>query len=647
MFNQSVATKMLNKHKVAVDILNSLEVLQVNYTGALSYSDLYVASPQTPNTHPFIATMGGTKYFSDLISQGAIMIAQYDDGNHKAGGVTYTNSSAALPNAENPLRIDTDAASSAQPVAIDLNLNYQGMYAQQSLSIEGVVTTHHIKDMSKFNTYEHVMLSDKTLPQGIVGSTGSAYFSAWEKLPSHAFKTASYFAQRAGVEVVPIGMSLFPQMMSANSARFANFGMPRINGFGRLLASWRCSFKTPTGETSWQECTIGFYVLGSGDDIRLVFNPEAGKYRDNATARDVTPYRTRAEWLMRRDKPVDAVSAYSIPHSTVKKYFPVSGNIYFGASVSGSMADQVMGTPMMFEEREIGTSEIDFNVTIATGQLLKNDYAEYLSTGYGIWKPFSEAAVTEVMKTWDRLDTSGLVYRIESTEVGSRSVKEFKAYSEYGKNRARACKDNNFLDLPYNQEYTWKQVENKLGEVRNLSIWMYDASTSTNEGQTLTTGEFIIRGFDSSGVEVTNPANAYMLRVTNSESGITKEFNFTESGVDSMLDLVGGSRVSDPNGFIPHLAGAPGDGAAVSDLNNAYKTFKAEDYRVDYVGQFTGVAPHYGSLGKDESLSYLIRQVTDYRHFRVQLPKLLSFFSANSIYASSIAINTEDGKTVA
>lgn len=638
MFNRAVAGRMLTRHKEAVDVLNTLEILQVNYAGVLSYSDMFVSSPQTLNTHPFIATMGDVKYFSDLISQGAIMVVNYDDGTHTAGGITPTDSSAALPDPAQPLNVDTSSNSMAGPNPVDAFPTTPGNFIKRTLNINGTVTDHHIVDMSLNNIFDTYSISSQSVPRAILGANSWAYFSAWEKLPAHAYETANYLAKRAGVEVVPFGMSLFPQMMSTNGGNFSNFKMPRINGFGRLLASWRYLRTNEYGTLSITECTIGFYVLGTGDDIRMVYNPWGGKYRDNATAKKESSFKTHEAWLMRRDAPTDAFSAKSIPNSTAKKFYPVSGNIYFGASMAGKLSEYSVGDNLTFEGREVGTSEVTMTVAIATGQLLKNDYSEYLSTGYGIWKPFSSADVEAVMKTWDKLDTSGLVYRIENVNVGERSVKEFHAYKEYGKNRARACKPNDFLDLPYNQEYAWKQVENKLGEVRSLAIWMHDATTSDGSDKSFDTVEYTIRGFDSTGVEVTNPVNVFKLRATNSQTNITTEYNYTESGVDSLLDLIGGSRVKDTNGLIAHMAGEPGEGAAVADLNNAYATFRSQDFRVDYVGQFTGFAPHYASLGTQESLTYLIRQVTDYRHFRVQLPKLLSFFSASNVYSSDILL---------
>lgn len=163
MFNRAVAGRMLTRHKEAVDVLNTLEILQVNYAGVLSYSDMFVSSPQTPNTHPFIATMGDVKYFSDLISQGAIMVVNYDDGTHTAGGITPTDSSAALPDPAQPLNVDTSSNSMAGPNPVDAFPTTPGNFIKRTLNINGTVTDHHIVDMSLNNIFETYLISSQSV----------------------------------------------------------------------------------------------------------------------------------------------------------------------------------------------------------------------------------------------------------------------------------------------------------------------------------------------------------------------------------------------------------------------------------------------------------------------------------------------------
>lgn len=221
---------------------------------------------------------------------------------------------------------------------------------------------------------------------------------------------------------------------------------------------------------------VGGYLLGEGEDTAYV-NMEW-------TLRDVrysVRYVNELTKLFTQNTAVALQNARRVSWIKSVDMWPLSWNSQF---VDGIQGDFDFGVVAELEDVDnTRIFEQDVNVTVAkvTGHLNKTDYLSYLSTGYDIHPPLTTKDLAKVMKSWETVPPV-LNFAIERIKCSGRSFKELPYYGEYGKKRSKACKDNNFMDLKYNNEFTFKQVENKMSSLTSLDVWVADASLSSSLG---------------------------------------------------------------------------------------------------------------------------------------------------------------------
>lgn len=105
----------------------------------------------------------------------------------------------------------------------------------------------------------------------------------------------------------------------------------------------------------------------------------------------------------------------------------------------------------------------------------KEWYSEYMNTGFHVFTPRNSNIRENVLKQWTALEYDTLTLRgTRSAFETSLDVNKLPEAVDYAKGRAKACKDNDWLQqiaVP-NTTITWSSVSSKEKAQRPRSIWM-------------------------------------------------------------------------------------------------------------------------------------------------------------------------------
>lgn len=97
-------------------------------------------------------------------------------------------------------------------------------------------------------------------------------------------------------------------------------------------------------------------------------------------------------------------------------------------------------------------------------QFSREWYRNYYTRGFGVYTPRASKEREKVMKEWDELEWENFyVFRSDvSYEFSTADIRGLDIYRDYGISRDKACKTNNFLELPFDSKRTWKQAGERL-----------------------------------------------------------------------------------------------------------------------------------------------------------------------------------------
>lgn len=602
----------------------------INYSGVINAKDVFISSSASPNVHPLSAALSTdpSKYFQYIDGLGASIIAEYVDRKgvkHSyvvnadssanivfTGAMTAGSSVAVLKQiaATNQTWYDIKGDETVKP-----EFNYPDLI-QQPDNGYGVVYDPTVKDALKYGKINNARSAMRAYSKVHSDNGGLIDFNNIDEAARALIE--SYAVVAGGVWADNV---IWYKKETVFKSHSGPFGLPVVKGLRRVLVCEGSGL-------------LNFYILGGGTDIVLSRGHTIGQDYYTGIRTTIENTFTRLE-LSEPDK--FSAATIGMRGLTLRKMFPLSALMFFVQNIVVSQSTTVNIDPSGSGLDASEVTETNGATNYVTGMILTDDYEEYLSTGLGVFEPRKPGDVEKVISTWRRLAGDGVMFRLQPETLHEKSVKDLHVYKEYGKARAKACKTNDFMDKQFNDEYTWKQVDNYMTAQSTWESWIcdiYDAAAAPAVG---TIPTVTLKGYNSSNVEVTTSSEALVLRLVLPSGKIVEVRNTVSDvdGVGALADLITEDIVlSDPNNFLA-VFGSTGD--ELSQLSSGVRDIKLAQsaFNVRNVGYYNYVAPSYSILHSQDpqhALNYLVSQVTDYREFKLKLRKLLVDLSASAMY---------------
>lgn len=361
------------------------------------------------------------------------------------------------------------------------------------------------------------------------------------------------------------------------------------------------------------------YLLGEGDDIfySKFCNREPG----------VTNWNEMWGSLPRYPIYTNATLGYSSSFNTLTIY-PLCGSPNFldkveGEFVFGPTEEEMVGNV------NVRVTDIHVNVTSAYGRINTSDFREYLLTGYDLFTPLPLESADKILETWIKTN-GGVSYKLVSEPCAGRSLKETSYYQDYGRARAKACKNNDFMDLRYNDEYTNKQVENKLQSLISKSVWIQSENTLASVGNV---------NLEQKEVVVIAEENSNQFRAT--AGGQTRIFAKTEGGVEAFFSAHAGYQINDPTNILGQLMSLDASGGDLAAYQSAISEpiepskydLRFGDFKFGYAVSYSDVV---AKLTITQQVAFLAAQVTDFVKFEPFIARLLNDFDFDKVFVKLI-----------
>lgn len=357
--------------------------------------------------------------------------------------------------------------------------------------------------------------------------------------------------------------------------------------------------------------TMSYYMEGEGKDIvRAYF----------AGGPDIYLYSVDSETMV---EPTGTLSPRDFKWTSSERWYPVTFNTEVISYLAGLLIGEVE-TEADAQDPEASNSVMTVNVSDYYLKLDKAYYNDYLTTGFGINEPLSEERRLVVMASWANIPSS--VSLMTTDWSGKASLKDTVMFKEYKKTREKACKENDFFSLPFNSEFTMKEVENKIGALTSVKTIGLDTAVVNQLAKY---------------PEVSSDIPTYTLAVKDDVSvpkvlsfslgGVEKgTFPGTESGVQQLLDATAPAFYDGDTAALESLLGAEG---RVDKLPTRDQLTGDVSLRIGAVRTpGYSVMPNYlTDMTANERAIFLAHQVTDYREVVLKGPRVLQELTGRSI----------------
>lgn len=600
---------VLTNLAVNIDKIPQLNVLRLNYTGELAKTDLLVATPTDEGINPIIDVSTSNGYLKKLLTSNGTSICTWSHDNVSSS------------------RVVSNRRTSSSPVTTDLD----------TVTIAGVFSTAGMIGKRTFDQSTGPMES-KANPSYYLTATQDENGLVRFTCHGEGWETNEFTGNDVDTGQMgwPSGWLTWPDLtdtadngtklllrLKTNAADFMT-NLPllcsdtRDGAFLPYLPGTRRFYIYNGLPSTAPYQVIAGYLFGEGDDVWYG--------RAMTTGGDSRPYRVWNDSYgsFPTAKVVGGASSAISSLLDFRTYYPLSGCPDFINDVVCS----VLGSTSS-EESLNGTNikliSMDLEVTSVYGTISTDAYTEYLSSGFGVYEGLSDEQVREIVNTWIPLQ-GGVAYKIKTEMVGSRSLKELSFYVAYGKMRAKACKDNNYMDLRYNDEYTNKQVDNKLQALSKLSVWIQPTATLTRTQIDAVTKT----------VTITFP-NSTQMSALWSTGTTSKLYTFDEAGISSLIEDSQGYQIVEPTGKLATKLGLDSGNGTLEAYNATIaSTRDVSSYDLRFGDLQYGYAASLSDVKENDNvdveIAFLAAQVTDYVKFNSVVVGLLNSFSFNKVY---------------
>lgn len=396
---------------------------------------------------------------------------------------------------------------------------------------------------------------------------------------------------------------------------------PFVKGTRRAFMFFPSNSSTSPGSGIYNGFMVAFYIAGEGADIlslQTAWCEDGYRWRPNPEVRTLPTFDTIVNGVIGTSSSIRQSRAY-----------PINGDPLFTTSIEGNLVLDNFDTTLEFDGQiAVSVSEYSLEVDKLYGSIDLQTYASYLNTGMGVLPPLSTERVSEIIKSWQRV-TSGFHFVIKEESASGYSVKKSSLYQEYGKRREKACKTNNFLELAYNQEYTYKQVENKLSNLVKRDAWMWDVKDTPVGGKD--------SGDISVGTVTLTKVNELQFSALVSGNTASTTYAMTEDGVSAFMDAHLGMKIVNSE-ILVSVVGNDLEGYNLSDFSDQLtQGVSSKPYAMSNVGYIAGYAITLSELEEsgasyDTKLRFLMSQVTDFSQFQSKLVAIVKSFNSTTVF---------------
>lgn len=459
------------------DASTEVRITELRYTGVIGGSDYFISSDDFKLTHPLYEYMQGNEYLKAISTAKPVLVHTTKIGVAHVSELKRTKivelSSLVEHNQQLGAAFGIQDGSSIAWRDSDENRNFSPTWNDAGMAFDfwGL----HERDDSPLWTSiipggqpDCDVTTPETSARVVCGYPVSKDANDWfdELKYSLNFVGAlgSDKATHLGCVMHYLYRYDFPGADSTVSGTF-QLDLPCLAGYRR----WATVIPTPNGLLF-----CGGYLFGEGDDFfwsHFGMSYACG-YANNHYGADY-PLKIRS---VKSSEVYESDKIKRLSGDTFSMMWPLSWNSEFVSSMNLGPLSSTSEEPVIGEKKSYIYTLMTAGVTRIDGQLTYDSFARYL-TGLGVYTPTTADKLDAISKSWDKLP-SGVAFAIVSEKCSGRSVKETASYKEYGRKRAKACKDNDFLDKPYNANYTWKQVDNMLNGLTTRSVWVIDASNA-------------------------------------------------------------------------------------------------------------------------------------------------------------------------
>lgn len=618
-------TDLINQVHTKLPNLTKLSLVTTTYAGMIRGEDYFITVEPAVNNHPLYDFMQDNEYLKRISTGMKLQVISNERDNYTVAAPTSANvfDSSGLVELVPTYELEQDFAlgnavehkrtvgGSGRGPAPSIAITPKGA----SFSFGGV--DHGVRHATIVNG------GSKTVRPVNFAKAKDMWYAYPDPTVAGFWHDSRVYLNKVGAfkreAVTSLGcMIRYESFIEANfvAGRTAvDVKLPPVNGTRR----WFYFYAVQNGIVG-----VGGYLLGEGEDtayVNLEWTLREAHYSET--------YDNGLTQLITQETAVPLANMRRVSWIKNVDLWPLSWNSQFVDSIQGDFDFGAITELENVENMRVFEQLVDVNVSKLTGHMNKSDYLSYIATGYDLFPPLTGEELIKSTKSWESVP-SVLNFAIERIKCSGRSFKELPYYAEYGKKRSKACKDNNFMELKYNDEFTFKQVENKLSSLTALDVWVADASLSSSLG-----GDGVVVVPETTRVTTITKVDERSFKYVVNDAAMSGTVVLSESTIDAFVDKVMPSKFAGDVAMLDAFLAAEG-GSTLNDYASeaAGKQYSKFNLNMSAYGYgtsltYTEVCENLNVTGQ---IAFLAIQLTDFRHFNVQVPLLVKSLQGVSAY---------------
>lgn len=605
--------------------LTKLALVTATYNGMIRGEDYFITVEPAVNNHPLYDFMQDNEYLKRISTGMKLQVISNERDNYTVAAPTSTNvfDPSKLTELVPKYELEQDF-SLGNAVEHKRTTGTYGRGPNPSLTITSSGASFNFGGIERgVRDATVINIGSKTVRPVNFAKRKDMWYAYPDPTVAGFWQDSRAYLNKVGAfkreAVTSLGcMVRFESFLEADVVEYRNdvtVNLPPVNGTRR----WFYFYAVQNGIVG-----VGGYLLGEGEDTAYI-NLEW-------TLRDVrysVSYDNELTKIVTQKTEVPLANTRRVSWIKNVDLWPLSWNSQFVDSVQGDFAFSELAEMKNMDNMRVFEQTVNVNVTKLTGHMNKSDYLSYIATGYDLFPPLTGEELTKATKSWESVPPV-LNFAIERINCMGRSFKELPYYSEYGRKRAKACKDNNFMELKYNDEFTFKQVENKLSSLTSLDVWVADASLSSSLG-----GDGVVTVPETTRVTTITKIDEQSFKYVVNDAALSGTVVLSESTVGAFVDKVMPSKFAGDVAMLDAFLAAEG-GSTLQDYANEAAGKQYSKFNLNMSAYGYGTSLTYtevcDNLNVTGQIAFLASQVTDFRHFNTQVPLLVKSLQGVSAY---------------
>lgn len=614
---------------------------RLTLAGLINGSDVYVADAETRD-HPFSDAFQKHPYLSKLGSLGGFTITMKSNGGYT------TSTDASNPAMGTPIskRIDLPALTEYQTETKTYDFSPETAWNSFNLKPnDGRWTMSATQTASGFQLVSNIptsrsgdkwfigpsYMNQKSNVQEIAKEgkfTIPSCLAATDKWMTWVKEQAqSYF--KGPIDLTTCDLDLGAHV--ASQSHDLSIESETLAGYHRIIFAQSVPTVLRASTQTYVLRTMTFYKWGNEPDVLIVGGVGHLEKRED-------PGLSASFQFQMKTSTSQATSTVGVRGVTQTRLYPLNGASMFVNGYYGIASPVTELGSVSYGGMAIVIREQTINVTSVRGHISVNEMRDYFSTGYGLFKPLEGDALTKTLESWQSYLDTGIVFGIQPGKASGYSLKTLPFYNEYARARKKACRDNNYMDLKYNAEYTNKQVEALLAAASSLDVWCTNAALASTKPVTSTFSRTVLQ------VITVELAGSTFYSVQFPGELNPRRYAFNAEGAQTLLtDIIENDfGIKDTTGTLDNIIGLDDDGKALSEYDTGSQSTSTNTFDMRMSSYNMGSAITAEDLekqaGRVAATAYVAQQLTTFRHIRTNIPYLLSEFTFEKVWGTKIKL---------